>query len=179
MSRRDDAFDNVLPFRRRVLLGALVAGLALVCVAGGLAWHQYDDARQSAVNDARARVFLAGAMIDTYFSGELAALSAIAQAPPVLAQDTRAMHTYLSHVQPAQGGPFPGGIGWIDNAGIYRVSSTAPAFIAPRTRSLPDASVSSTTASLSARRELTRWSGNAGSMHMYAAPDLRTASWEA
>ncbi|MDX6618864.1 MAG: hypothetical protein QOK36_1250 [Gaiellales bacterium] len=121
----DDAFDNVLPFRRRVLLGALVAGLALVCVAGGLAWHQYDDARLSAVNDARARVILAGAMVDTYFAGELSTLTAIAEAPVVRERDVPAMEAYFKRVQPGQGGSFVGGLGWIDRTGIYRVSSTA------------------------------------------------------
>ena len=125
MSVREDTFDNGLPFRRRVLLGAFVAGLALVSVAGGLAWHQYDDARRLAVNDARARVLLAGAMIDTYFSGELTTLTSIAQAPPVIAQDTRAMKAFLKRVQPPEGGPFTGGIGWIDRTGVYRVSSAS------------------------------------------------------
>jgi serine phosphatase RsbU (regulator of sigma subunit)/anti-sigma regulatory factor (Ser/Thr protein kinase) len=124
VSRREDAFDNALPFRRRVLLGALVAGLALVCVAGGLAWHQYDDARQSALNDARARVLMAGAMIDTYFSGQLTTLSSIAQAPALMAEDASAMHAYLKRVQPPGGGPFIGGVGWIDRTGVYRASST-------------------------------------------------------
>ena len=125
----EDAFDNVLPFRRRVLLGALVAGLALVCVAGGLAWHQYDDARMSAVNDARARVILAGAMLDTYFAGELSTLNAIAQAPVVRTEDVPAMGAYFARVQPRQGGPFVGGLGWIDRDGTYRVSSTKPGAI--------------------------------------------------
>ena len=120
-----DAFDNVLPFRRRVLLGAFVAGLALVSVAGGLAWHQYDDARASAVKDASARVVLAAAMVDSYYSGELTTLSTIAEAPPVIARDTVAMRAYLRRVQPRTGGPFGGGVGWIDRTGIYRVSSTA------------------------------------------------------
>ena len=88
MSTPGDAFDNVLPFRRRVLLGAVVAGPALVSVAGGLAWHQYDDARASAVKDASARVVLAAAMVDSYYSGELTTLSTIAEAPPVIARDT-------------------------------------------------------------------------------------------
>jgi serine phosphatase RsbU (regulator of sigma subunit)/anti-sigma regulatory factor (Ser/Thr protein kinase) len=120
------AFGNGLPFRRRLLLGALLAGLVLVCVAGGLAWHQYDDAKDSAVNDARARVILAGTMIDTYFNGELATLSAIAQSPPVRKQDERAMHAYFRRVQPATGGSFAGGLGWIDRDGFLRTSSNTP-----------------------------------------------------
>ena len=75
----EDAFDGGLPLRRGRLLAVLLAGLVLVGVAGGLAWHQYDDARRSAMNNARARVILAGEMVDTYFSGQLAVLSSIAQ----------------------------------------------------------------------------------------------------
>jgi serine phosphatase RsbU (regulator of sigma subunit)/anti-sigma regulatory factor (Ser/Thr protein kinase) len=122
----DDAFDNVLPFRRRMLLGALVAGLALVFVAGGLALHQYDDARQSAANDARARVILASEMIDTYFTGQLATLTSIAKSPPVRNQDTNAMRAYFARVQSPAGGPFSD-IGWIDGRGIERVSANPSA----------------------------------------------------
>ncbi len=106
-----------------MLLGALVAGLALVFVAGGLALHQYDDARQSATNDARARVILAGTMIDAYFGGELSTLTSIAASPPVRARDTGAMHDYFARVVAPLGGPFVGGLGWIDGRGIERVST--------------------------------------------------------
>ncbi len=122
-----DAFDNVLPFRRRVLLGSLVAGLALVFVAGGLALHQYDDARQSAANDARARVILAGTMIDSYFSGQLQTLTSIAKSPPVRARDAAAMQAYFERLESPRPGPFVGGLGWIDAHGIERVSTSAVA----------------------------------------------------
>ena len=112
-----------MPFPRRLLLSALLAGLVLVCVAGALAWRQYDDARVSAVNDARTRVTLAGAMIDTYFGGELTTLSSIAQSPSVRAGDEAAMRAYFLRVEPPAGGPFDGGVGWIDHAGRVRVST--------------------------------------------------------
>jgi serine phosphatase RsbU (regulator of sigma subunit)/anti-sigma regulatory factor (Ser/Thr protein kinase) len=125
----EDAFDNGLPFRRRLLLGALLAGLALVCLAGGLAWHQYEDARLRAVDDARARVILAAAMIDTYFNGELATLSSIAESPPVRRGDNAAMEAYFKRVQPPGGGPFAGGLGWIDRKGVLRVTTNAKAIL--------------------------------------------------
>src|SRR5471030_2183736 len=106
-----------MPLPRRLLLSALLAGLVLVCVAGALAWRQYDDARASAVNDARTRVTLAGAMIDTYFGGELTTLTSIAESPSVRAGDEGAMRAYFKRVEPPGGGPFGGGLGWIDRSG--------------------------------------------------------------
>ena len=100
----EEAYGTGLPFRRRLLLGALLAGLVLVCTAGGLAWHQYDDAQQSALDDARARVLLASALVDTYFGGELATLS-VAGAVPAGPGAGRpaAMSAYFKRVQPRQG----------------------------------------------------------------------------
>jgi serine phosphatase RsbU (regulator of sigma subunit)/anti-sigma regulatory factor (Ser/Thr protein kinase) len=121
----EDAYGDGPPLRRRLLLSGLIAGLALVGVAGGLARHQYDDARRSAVGNARARVILAGAMIDSYFSGELATLSAIAQAPPVLEGDSGAMSAYFRRIEPPGGGPFAGGLGWADRHGVFHASSSA------------------------------------------------------
>ena len=121
----EEALAGTLPLRRRLLFGALLAGLALVGVAGGLAWHQYDDARRIAVNDARARVILAGTIIDTYFSGELATLASIAQSascrrvtPPRCAPTSSAFSRRRASA-------FTGGLGWIDRNGIWRVSGDA------------------------------------------------------
>jgi serine phosphatase RsbU (regulator of sigma subunit)/anti-sigma regulatory factor (Ser/Thr protein kinase) len=121
----EDAYGGGPPLRRRLLLSGLIAGLALVGVAGGLARHQYDDARRSAVDNARARVVLASAMLDSYFGGQLATLSAIAQSPPVLAGDTRSMRSYFRRVEPPGGGPFAGGLGWADRQGVVHASSSA------------------------------------------------------
>ena len=120
----EDAYGGGTPSRRRLLLSGVITGLALVGVAGALARQQYDDARRSAVDNARARVILASAMIDSYFGGQIATLSAIAQSPPVLSGDTGAMRAYFRRVEPARGGPFTGGLGWADRQGVFRASST-------------------------------------------------------
>jgi serine phosphatase RsbU (regulator of sigma subunit)/anti-sigma regulatory factor (Ser/Thr protein kinase) len=121
----EDAYGNAMPRRRRLLLSGVITGLALVGVAGALARQQYDDARQSAVDNARARVVLASAMIDSYFGGELSTLSAIAQSPPVLSGDVDAMHAYFRRVQPPGGAEFGGGLGWADRNGSFVASSGA------------------------------------------------------
>jgi serine phosphatase RsbU (regulator of sigma subunit)/anti-sigma regulatory factor (Ser/Thr protein kinase) len=114
---------GTLRFRRRVLVGALLAGVLFVCVAAALAWRQYDDARTNAVNDARTRVILAATIFDQYFGGELTTLGAIAQAPPFRQGNGAAMSAYLERVEPPGPGPFGGGLGWSDNTGILRLST--------------------------------------------------------
>ena len=119
----EDAFGGGLSLRPSLLLAVLLAGLLLVGAAGGLAWHQYDEARRTAVNNARARVILASAIVDTYFSGELAALESIARSATVQSGDRAAMRAYFRRVQPSVGGPFAGGLGWIDSRGLAQASS--------------------------------------------------------
>jgi serine phosphatase RsbU (regulator of sigma subunit)/anti-sigma regulatory factor (Ser/Thr protein kinase) len=119
----ETVLGSTRPFRRRVLLGTLLAGILFVWVAGALAWRQYDDARTSAVNDARTRVILAAGIVDQYFGGELATLTAIAQAPPVRARDVAAMDAYFKRVNPPGPMPFAAGMAWIDAGGLVRVSS--------------------------------------------------------
>jgi serine phosphatase RsbU (regulator of sigma subunit)/anti-sigma regulatory factor (Ser/Thr protein kinase) len=119
----ETALASTRPFRRRVLLGALLAGVLFVWVAGALAWRQYDDARASALNDARTRVILAAGIVDQYFSGELSTLTAVAQAPPVQSNDEVAMAAYFRRVNPPGPAPFAGGLAWVDTSGIVRVSA--------------------------------------------------------
>ncbi|HEY3614661.1 MAG TPA: SpoIIE family protein phosphatase [Gaiellales bacterium] len=113
------AFGGSIPFRRRLLLGALVAGILFVCVAGALAWRQYDDARTNEVNNARTRVLLTAGIFDEYFSGQVTTLESIAQSPSVRALDQGAMTEYLRRVA----APFAGGLGWADTRGVLRVST--------------------------------------------------------
>ncbi|HET6173730.1 MAG TPA: SpoIIE family protein phosphatase [Gaiellales bacterium] len=122
----EDAFADGIGLRPRLLLAVLLAGLVLVAAAGGLAWHQYDGARRSAVDNARARVILASSIVDTYFAGQLATLESIARSATVRAGDSSAMNGYFRRVQPRAGGPFAGGLGWIDRHGFVRASSSAP-----------------------------------------------------
>ena len=128
----DSAFEEALGhgtfvFRRRLLVGGLLAVLVLVGVASLLAWRQYTDDRQRALNDDHARVVLAASLLDTYFGGELSVLSTIAAAPPVVDGDQAGMAAYFRRVQPPGGKLFNGGIGWIDLQGVSQVSSTASA----------------------------------------------------
>ena len=87
--------------------------------------EQYEDARASAINDARTRVLLTAGILDPHFGGQITALTAIAQAPPVRARDEAAMAAYFRRVAGAGGAPFAGGLGWADASGTLRVSTTA------------------------------------------------------
>jgi serine phosphatase RsbU (regulator of sigma subunit)/anti-sigma regulatory factor (Ser/Thr protein kinase) len=109
--------------RRRLAAGAVLAVATLVAVATVLAWRQYDDGKQHALNEARARVVLAATVFDTYFGGQLSALSSMAAAPSVVAGNTKAMTAYFKRVQGPKGKVFTGGLGWIDLSGRTRASS--------------------------------------------------------
>lgn len=129
---RGSAFEDALGsgtfvFRRRLSIGAVVAILVLVGIASTLAWNQYTDGRQRALNDAHARVVLAASLLNTYFAGELSVLSTVAEAPAVVQLNKAQMSTYFHHVQPPAGKLFNGGIGWIDLHGFSQVSSNKPA----------------------------------------------------
>jgi len=77
-SFEDALGSGTFVFRRRLSLGALLAVLVLVGVASTLAWRQYTDGRNRALNDAHARVVLAASLLNTYFGGEISVLATMA-----------------------------------------------------------------------------------------------------
>jgi serine phosphatase RsbU (regulator of sigma subunit)/anti-sigma regulatory factor (Ser/Thr protein kinase) len=113
-----------MTMRRYVPLAVLVAVLALVALAGVLAWRQYDDARLVEMNEVRAHVALGSAVVETSFVGDIATLKAVARAQAVVDGDQAGMLAYFRRVAPADRTLFPGGFAWIDAKGVSRVSST-------------------------------------------------------
>lgn len=114
-------------FRRRFAASALAATVILVALASFFAWRQYDDAKNTALDDMRARVVLASTVFDTYFAGQIATLSSIAGAPAVVNLDRPKMAAYFRRVQKQGTQPtFTGGLGWIDREGTARVSDRFP-----------------------------------------------------
>jgi serine phosphatase RsbU (regulator of sigma subunit)/anti-sigma regulatory factor (Ser/Thr protein kinase) len=109
--------------RGRFAAGAVLVVAALAAGAVLLAWRQYDDGKQHALNEARARVVLAATVFDTYFGGEVGTLESIAKSPVVVAGNRPAMAAYFRSVQPPKGKLFTGGLGWIDRQGLSRVST--------------------------------------------------------
>jgi serine phosphatase RsbU (regulator of sigma subunit)/anti-sigma regulatory factor (Ser/Thr protein kinase) len=123
----EDAFVNRgLAYRRHLAIGALLAVLMLVVVAGSLAWGQLRDAERTALGNERARAELAGSVIDTYLRGELATLRSIAGSPSVVNRDIPAMQRYVERLQKREDPSISSGIAWIDAKGIVRVSPARP-----------------------------------------------------
>ena len=125
----DHGFADVssLLSRRPVAFVALAAVLLFAGVAGALGWRQYRDAQHTALNDARTRAVLAAEIFDVYFGGQLGALSSIAQAPDVKRGDEAGMLAYFKRIQPRNGKLFPGGLSWVNRAGVVRISTLRPA----------------------------------------------------
>jgi serine phosphatase RsbU (regulator of sigma subunit)/anti-sigma regulatory factor (Ser/Thr protein kinase) len=122
----EDAFTlGGIANRRQLAIGLLLAVLLLVTVAGALAWTQYTSAQRTALRSERARATVAGSVVDTYFRGELSALRAIAGSPSVVNRDAPAMRRYFERLQSGDARAFNAGLGWVDTAGIVRVSTTA------------------------------------------------------
>ena len=121
--------------RPPLLLGSLLT-LALVVTLGlVLVWRQYEDARSDAAKELESRAILAATVFDTYFAGQLQALTAIAASPTVVSRDVEAMNRYFAQFRPKSGATFTAGVGWIDRGGRQRATSD-PA--GPRTASLAD-----------------------------------------
>ena len=118
--------EAALTRNRRAYAGWVVAGavvLVLMLTAFGLVWRQYDDAKGKAEDELRSRAILAATVFDTYFSGQIAALSAIAASPTVRSGDPEAMTRYFARFRPGSSSPFTAGVGWIDLRGRQRATS--------------------------------------------------------
>jgi serine phosphatase RsbU (regulator of sigma subunit)/anti-sigma regulatory factor (Ser/Thr protein kinase) len=112
-----------LRFRHRLWAVACAAIVVLAGVAVALAWRQYQDAQDRALNDAHGRVVLAASLLDSYFGGRVATLNAVAAAPALVSLHRPAMEAYFRRVAFTGASPFNGGIGWTDLSGNTRVSS--------------------------------------------------------
>jgi anti-sigma regulatory factor (Ser/Thr protein kinase)/GAF domain-containing protein len=112
--------------RRRLIVAALIAVLLLAGITVVVAWNQYGDAKTRATTELRARAVAVGAVIDTYFDGQVSTLNSIAKGPVVVEQDFQPMSDYFRRLAPAGNPPFSGGIAWVDRAGTVRASSLPP-----------------------------------------------------
>jgi serine phosphatase RsbU (regulator of sigma subunit)/anti-sigma regulatory factor (Ser/Thr protein kinase) len=120
-----------MTLRRYVPAAVLAAVLALVAVAGLLAWRQYDNARLVATSEVQARVALAAGDAEAYFTGDIATLKAVARSRVVIDSDRVEMLAYFRRVAAADASAFPGGVSWIDAKGISRVTSAQATLAAP------------------------------------------------
>ena len=102
----------------------------LVVLGTFFAWRQYDDAKDKALDDMRARVVLASTVFDTYFAGQIATLELDRQLRrPSSTRTRRGWRRTSSDVQKHEPGAqptFTGGLGWIDRDGNSRVSDRFP-----------------------------------------------------
>src|SRR5271154_777351 len=69
---------------RRLAIASWALLVVLIGVAVALAWRQYQDGRERALSDAHARVVLAADLLQSYVSGEISTLNAVAQSPAVV-----------------------------------------------------------------------------------------------
>ena len=127
-TRAPGAFEEALTrrvgaLRALLLAGALAAVIVLAALAAAIVWRQYEVGKREAVSELRARAVLAATVFDTYFAGQLEALSAIAASPSVRAGDTEAMRRYFAAFRPRSGRAFTAGVGWIDLGGRQRATS--------------------------------------------------------
>ena len=119
----EEALGNPRALRGRLVLGAIAAVGVLVALALVLVWRQYEDAKREAADELQARAILAATVFDTYFDGQLEALSAIAASPAVTNADAEAMTGYFARFRPGSGTAFTAGVGWIDLQGRQRATS--------------------------------------------------------
>ena len=110
---------------RAGLPSALLAFVVFVAVAFVFVSRQYDDAKDDAAHELQARAVLAATVFDTYFTGQLQTLSAMAAAPSVVSKDPEQMRLYFARFRPGSGSSFTAGVGWIDLTGRQRATSAA------------------------------------------------------
>lgn len=135
---------NVRTLRAGLVVVAVVSLGIVVALALLLVWRQYENAKSEAARELRTRAILASTVFDTYFAGQLAALSAIAVSPTVVQGDPDAMAEYFSRFRPGGTGTFSAGVGWIDLDGRQRATSDPNG---PITANLADRSYFSTVVS--------------------------------
>jgi serine phosphatase RsbU (regulator of sigma subunit)/anti-sigma regulatory factor (Ser/Thr protein kinase) len=126
--RAEPLFEEVIArsaraVRGRLVVGALVGFSVLMTLALAFVWQQYQDSKREAAEELRSRAILAATVFDTYFTGQLQALSAIAASPSVRAADAKAMTRYFSAFRRGSDTTFTAGIGWIDLEGRQRATS--------------------------------------------------------
>ena len=120
----EDVLTRGGPTSRGWLATAAVLALATLTAVGmGLVWRQYEEAKREATKELGSRAVLAATVLDTFFDGQLASLSAIAASPSVTSGDVESMTRYFASFRPGKGGTFNAGVGWIDLQGRQRATS--------------------------------------------------------
>ena len=110
-------------FRRTLTLSAVLSIVAIAGVSSLLAVRQYQHAQHAAAADLEARVVVAAAVVDASFAGQISTLNSIANAPAVVGRQKAQMLAYFRRVE-RSAPPFNGGLGWLDTAGVLRVSTS-------------------------------------------------------
>jgi serine phosphatase RsbU (regulator of sigma subunit)/anti-sigma regulatory factor (Ser/Thr protein kinase) len=125
-SAAEDALVRRLPeLQGRLLAGALTALIALTAVAVLLAWRQYETGRREALREVQSRAILAGAILDTLFTGKLDALRSISASPAVTSGQASAMNAYFRRLARAKPPLLNGGLAWLDRSGVKRAGSNS------------------------------------------------------
>lgn len=124
--KADASFEEALTRNlRRLRVPWLAAALGVLAILTALVliWRQYESAKDEAASQLEARAILAATVFDTYFTGQINVLNAIASSPAVVSGDTAAMTSYFARFRPRKGATFPAGVGWIDVDGVQRATS--------------------------------------------------------
>src|SRR5262249_13801407 len=98
--------------RRRLAVTAIAAVIVLVAGSAGLAFQQYRHAQRTNVRDLRSRATVAAAAVDASFSGDVATLGAVAQAPAFANLALGPMAEYLHRLGASNARTFNAGMGW-------------------------------------------------------------------